>query len=233
MTTTELIPARFNGPPESANGGYTAGRLAEAIGNSAMVRLLQPPPLDVPLVRRRDPDGVVRLLDGADVVAEGRPGRPSEALPAPPELSVAAMATQGFAGHHPGLHPFPGCFVCGTQRHADGLQIHPGPVNDNGVLASPWVPTDDLVIDGLVAPRFVWAALDCPSGFAVMPPGRKSVLASMTARLEAPVGAGRSYVITAWPMASEGRKHWAGSALHDQDGRRIAVADALWITLRD
>jgi hypothetical protein len=44
---------------------------------------------------------------------------------------------------------------------------------------------------------------------------------------------GEAYVVTAWPIGSEGRKHRAGSAIHDAGGRRIAVAEALWITLRD
>jgi hypothetical protein len=52
----------------------------------------------------------------------------------------------------------------------------------------------------------------------------------MTATLEAPVYAGRPYVVTAWPIAVEGRKHRAGSAIHDEDGRRVAVAEALWIS---
>ena len=65
-----------------------------------------------------------------------------------------------------------------------------------------------------------------------MPLGTQTVLASMTAALEAPVHPDRDYVVTAWPTGSEGRKHRAGSAIHDADGRRVAVAEALWITVR-
>jgi hypothetical protein len=101
------------------------------------------------------------------------------------------------------------------------------------VLACPWVPAGELATAGVVDPVFVWAALDCPSGFACMPPGRQSVLAEMTATIEADVHPGRPYVLTAWPIGSEGRKHRAGAALHDADGNRVAVAEALWITLRE
>ena len=34
MHQTVTIPARFNGPPDSGNGGYTAGVLAAALGAS-------------------------------------------------------------------------------------------------------------------------------------------------------------------------------------------------------
>ena len=148
-------------------------------------------------------------------------------------MAVATRAAESYAGRRPEHHPFPGCFVCGPQREADGLRIFPGPAGDDGLLACASVPAADLARDGVVDPRFVWAALDCPSGFACMPPGRSTVLASMTAALEAPVHPGRTYVATAWPIASEGRKHRASSALHAEDGSRVAVAEALWITLAD
>ena len=69
MTDVVTIPARFNGPPGSANGGYACGLVAAAIGPAATVRLLSPPPLDVPLERRREADGAVRLLAGDVAVA--------------------------------------------------------------------------------------------------------------------------------------------------------------------
>lgn len=233
MIDEVVIPARFNGPPGTANGGYACGLVAAAIGGSASVRLWQPPPLDVPLTRRRDQDGTVRLLDGESVVAGGRPARPSVDVPASPTPAVATRAAERFPGRRPEHHAFPTCFVCGPLREADGLRIFPGPAGDDGLLACPWIPSADLATDEVVDPLFVWAALDCPSGFACMPPGSRTVLASMTATLDAPVRPDRPYVVTAWPISSEGRKHRAGSALHAADGARVAVAEALWITLRD
>ena len=51
-----------------------------------------------------------------------------------------------------------------------------------------------------------------------MPPGSASVLASMTAHVPGPVEVGREYVISAWKVSSEGRKHRGASALFDADG---------------
>jgi hypothetical protein len=65
-----------------------------------------------------------------------------------------------------------------------------------------------------------------------MPPGSASVLASMTALVPAPVEVGREYVISAWKISSEGRKHRGASALFDDSGAVVAYAEALWITLR-
>jgi hypothetical protein len=64
-----------------------------------------------------------------------------------------------------------------------------------------------------------------------MPPGKTSVLASMTAELRAPVMPGREHVLAAWKLGSEGRKHRAVSAVYDEGGSCLALAEALWITL--
>jgi hypothetical protein len=233
MIDEVTIAPRFNGPPTSANGGYTCGLVAAAIGRRARVNLLLPPPLGVPLARHRLADGSVRLLDGDRTVAAGHSAHPSVVVPATPTFGVATRAAEDFADQHASRHEFPTCFVCGPQREADGLRLFPGPVGDDGMLACPWRPAGDLAGDDVVDPVFVWAALDCPSGLACIPLGRKTVLASMTAAVNAPVYAGQAYTVTAWPIASEGRKHRAGSALHDAAGSLVALAEALWITLRD
>ena len=44
-----LIPARFNGPPETAHGGYACAVAAQFLGWSAEVSLRRPPPLERPL----------------------------------------------------------------------------------------------------------------------------------------------------------------------------------------
>ena len=44
-----IIPARFNGPPGSANGGYACGVFSEALGGGFEVTLLVPPPLETQL----------------------------------------------------------------------------------------------------------------------------------------------------------------------------------------
>ena len=43
--------------------------------------------------------------------------------------------------------------------------------------------------------------------------------------------AGKRVIVTGWAIASEGRKHRAGTALHDRNGELLAAATATWITL--
>jgi hypothetical protein len=223
------IPERFNGPPGTAHGGYACGVVADAIGLGATIRLRLPPPLGVALTRRYDPDGVVRLIHAGAVVAEGRPARPVLEPPPPPSWPVAVLAARELAEH-----PFPTCFACGPARaRDDGLRLSPGPVGRGGLLACTWRPAAELAAGGqVIDPRFVWAALDCPSGFACLRPGRVALLGTMTAALEAPVAPERDYIITSWPLGSAGRMHRAGAALYERGGRRVALAESLWITPR-
>ena len=49
LAETVTIPARFNGPPGSANGGYTCGLVAQLVGAEEVeVSLRKPPPHDLP-----------------------------------------------------------------------------------------------------------------------------------------------------------------------------------------
>ena len=222
LIETVTIAEHFNGPPLTGNGGYVCGVIAKAIGPSARIGLFLPPPLEKPLTLQQTEGGTVFLRDGQAVVGEGVQGRPDVSIPPPPSLEAAAAASERFAGRDPDQHAFPSCFVCGPLRD-DGLRLFPGPLD--GGLACVWRPQS-------TDPLLVWAALDCPSGFACMPEGSASVLALMTASIEAPVVAGRDYVVSAWKLFSEGRKHRGASAIHDADGALIASAEALWITLR-
>jgi len=240
--TAVVIPARFNGPAGSGHGGYSAGLVAAALGPSATVRLAAPPPLDTSMTLE-DTEYGVRLMagdtlvacrqgipgSGPILVAEARPGRPEVDVPAPLDIAAAERASQAYAGFVE--HPFPTCFGCGPE-HPDGLRIFPGPAGSDGLLAAPWTPAPDLASNGVVDSVYVWAALDCPSGFACIPPMSMSVLATMTAEVEAPIHPGEPYVITAWPISHDGRKHRGGAAIHDATGTRVAVADTLWITPR-
>ena len=61
MTDTLTIPAWFNGPPTSGNGGYTCGRVAQLVDAEVVeVSLRSPPPLDTPLAVERDGGRVTR-----------------------------------------------------------------------------------------------------------------------------------------------------------------------------
>ena len=77
--TEIVIPARFNGPARSGNGGFVAGSLAEVVlehGDRAVHRVVEvtlrrPPPLDTALTVTTE-DGVTTLGDEAGPVATAR-----------------------------------------------------------------------------------------------------------------------------------------------------------------
>lgn len=187
--------------------------------------------MDAPLEVVATPVGLTLVHDD-DVVIEAE--RAGLDLEVPPGVSVvdateAAIGYPGFAHH-----PFPTCFVCGPERaEGDGLRIFSGPVPARGddVWAAPWRPDRSTGRDGTVDPRIVWAALDCPSYFAVGHGDVLAVLGRITASLHAPVEIGGSYVLLSWPLSRDGRKLTAGSAVLDDDGHVLARARATWIVL--
>jgi hypothetical protein len=227
------IAGRFNGPLESANGGYCSGVIAGLLGGAVQVSLRRPVPLDTALDVERENDGSIRVLDGEALVAEARsePGFEVE-LPAPVSVEDARLAAERYRGLSDGM--FSRCFVCGRARD-DAFEVFAGAVEGRRLVASPWTPprwTADSA--GEVRPEFVWAVLDCPTYFALYMDGELplSVLARLTARIEAPVRAGEEHVVIAWPLAADGRKRYAGSAVLSPGGEPLAVAHALLIEPR-
>ena len=230
-TETIVIPARFNGPPGSANGGYACGLVASLVGGRAEVTLRRPPPLDRPLAVAREEDGGrVAVLDGEALVAEAVAlGDEPLALELPSPLSVedAASASRGYAGFR--AHAYETCFVCGPARD-DGLGVFPGPVPGRELVASPWTPPGEGPVDGLL----VWAALDCPSGWAVDEFSREGVLLGrLAAELVGPVAGGEPHVVLGWPVGAEGRKRLAGSAVFSGEGELRAYARSTWLVPRE
>jgi hypothetical protein len=216
---------------ESGNGGYAAGAIAARLGGAAEITLRRPIPLDTPLETREEGDSL-EVLDGDRLIAEGERAPDFElAVPAPPTLGDARQAAARYRGLSDG--PFCRCFVCGRARE-DGMGVFAGAVEGRSLVASPWTPPGWAADgDGVVQPQIVWAALDCPTYFAAYMRDElaPSFLARMTARVQVPVKAEEQMVI-AWPLASEGRKRRAGSAVLSPDGETLAVAEALLIEPR-
>ena len=231
-----MIPRRFNGPPDSGNGGYTCGLVAALLGDGpAEVSLRSPPPLDTELEVKRDGDSVV-LLDGDTVVADGRATELDLELPEAVGAEEAARASRAGYEQWAPSHPFPGCVVCGPDREqGDGMRIFPGRLAGSELCAAGWTPSDSIADEtGHVRPECVWAALDCPTSAPVANYGEgpPMVLARLAARLDAPVEAGRPHALVSWGIERDGRKRHSASALFSEEGRPLALARALWIELR-
>jgi hypothetical protein len=235
------IEPRFNGPPDSGNGGYTCGRLAAFVdAPAAEVTLRLPPPIGRPLRVERGDDGGVRLVDGDALIAEARPVDATAEPPPPVDPAEAATAADDSPFLDVANHPFPTCFVCGPKRApSDGLRIFAGLVAEQDLFAAPWTPDPNLAgADGTLPSEIVWAALDCPTSAPVANDWQAEggflpiVLARLAVRILAPARVGEPHTIVSWPIALDGRKRHAGAALHTADGELLALARALWIELK-
>ena len=216
-----IVPARYNGPPDSGNGGYVCGLVAGTLGGLAEVTLRLPPPLDRELDVVRS-NGHVEVRDGESVVAEAEPVVLDLDVPAAVSVEEAEAASLRYAGFvH---HAYNTCFVCGPRRE-DGLRVYAGPVEGRpGLVAAPWTPPED------VRPELVWAALDCPSGWAVDDFQREGVLLGrMAAEIHRLPTPGDQHVVMGWRVGEDGRKRFAGSALLAADGEVLARARSTWI----
>ncbi|HUR48016.1 MAG TPA: hotdog fold domain-containing protein [Acidimicrobiales bacterium] len=233
---TVTIASRFCGPPSSGNGGYSCGVLAKEFGrNPAEVSLLKPPPLDRPLQFQTDV-AQTRLLDGDTIVAIAGDGTtPGEG----PTLSAAEIDSAAAAfdlDSYKSTHAFPDCFTCGPGRaEDDGLRIFPGETKELGTVVWPWRPRATTAdSSGLVSLPIVWAALDCPSGWAwwrADPEGEAGVLGRMNAAIHRRPEIGERLLVTGWRKSADGRKRTSGAAIRTRDGELLAASHATWIVL--
>ncbi|OHV30939.1 hypothetical protein BCD49_33035 [Pseudofrankia sp. EUN1h] len=250
-TGTVTVPARFEGPPGSANGGWIAGTVAERLpeqdssagsGWAAEVVLRARTPLDVTLTVEAAVDGGVRLLHDGTLLVEAHAVPDSiRANPAPfIELAAAEQAAAAFPGFPGGGgHPFPNCFGCGTGRApGDGLRLLAGPVPGGppGLTATPWTVHPSLAsADGTIGRHLLWSALDCASFWvhqAALPTeALAALLARQTVAVAGSVLPGETYVVVARADSAEGRKLRASSALYARDGMLVAACATLWIRI--
>lgn len=216
-----IIDSRFNGPPGTGNGGYSAGLFATAQparpGRAVEVTLRRPPPLGVPL---KADDGEVRDAAG-ELVAEVREIEPFTAI----VPAVSAAEARAVSAGYPGFteHPFPTCYVCGPQR-PDGLRIFPGATADGRTAAPFLVPHD-------VDARTVWAALDCPGGWSIITPGRPYVMGRMAAVVSAVPEPGDECVVVGMTVEASGRKALVNSTLYGPVGDVLGYARATWLAI--
>jgi len=235
---------------------------AEAPQPPVRVRLSAPPPLETPMVVTRDGE-VATATAGGRVVAAATLLDDAEAAaalqPVPPVAAdVAAAAAAGYRGLRD--HPFPECFSCGTARApGDGLRLFPGPVDGvDAVVAAAWTPHESLAdepvegpadgqgdaevegeVEGEVAGRgrvpvpVLWAALDCPGGWAVDLTGRPMVLGTMTAWVGERPRIGEPLVVVGRVLDVSDRTARTATTLYRATsrgtGRALAVAAHVWV----
>jgi hypothetical protein len=226
---TLVIDKRYNGPPQSAHGGYICGLIASATGANVRVRLYRPPPLERELqVVVRSPDEW-RVMDGAETVASAVRTHVQVHVPRAPTYVAAMDASLHFPGHKRPV--FAECFVCGTQRQrGEGLRVFAGPIPSSNVYAAPWVPHEEVSdANGKVKPEFIWSVLDCPGYYASFTDLRPALMGEFTVHIDRLVHKDEACVIIGWPILIEGRKHKVGTALFDEKGERCALGVATWV----
>jgi hypothetical protein len=216
------IPARFNGPPGTGNGGWSAGAFAVAAGFTTgsgpyEVTLRRPPPLDTPLTVT---DGAVHDPDGA-LIAQVTSAETAGEVVAPVAYDQAAEVSAAYPGF--ASHPFPTCYVCGPER-PDGLRLFPGFLPDER-SATPWVVPADAGIETM------WAALDCPGGWAALHTGRTFVLGRIAAQVNAVAEPGSRCVVVGCADTMDGRKAYTRSTVYAPDGTPLATARGTWIEI--
>ena len=224
------VPARFCGPPDSGNGGYTCGLLAKELGGVVECTLRSPVPLEEPLEIERSQSGGILRQDGK-VIVEANSTTLDVAPPAPIDLETATAAMKSSFALDP-CHPFPTCFVCGPKRKAhDGLEIFPAAIHE-GLFAAAWLPAAEFGDSRQVLlPQFLWAAMDCPTGFAAgFPVAGKLVTGRLAVEQLQPIKIGERCLLLSWPLGIEGRKHFSAACLY-QNQKPCAVARATWIRL--
>jgi hypothetical protein len=211
------IPSRYNGPPGTGNGGWSAGAFAIASGVAGVpeVTLRRPPPLDTDLTS----DGpAIHAPDGTLVASVARVDDIGEAVP-PVSFDQATVVSKAYPGFTD--HPFPTCYVCGPDRR-DGLRLFPGMLPD-GRTAAPWT------VPGDVRTETMWAALDCPGGWAALHTGRTFVLGRIAARVDALPAPDAACVVVGRAERMDGRKAYTRSTVYGPDGSPLATATATWI----
>jgi len=235
--STLTIERRFNGPKDSGNGGYVAGRLAALVGGTAEITLRAPPPLDIPLDLVRAGEAI-ELKDGDTLLATVRPTE--FALDVPPMPSKGLIERAVSVGGSDADSDFHGCFVCGRSRKAgDGLQVWAGRCDgeeEAGIAAARWTVDPRMAgPDGYVPDEFLWGALDCPGATAVLREDDERVVLTgrMWGTVDRRLKAGQVATVLAWPISAEGRKLTSGTAVIDEAGNVCARAKILWIVLKD
>jgi len=246
------IQAQFRGPPDSGNGGYVAGAIAERFGKSLNleikpaieVTLRAPIPLDEPMRVDQLDDNSLQVTLGETLIAQAHATDLALEVPTPPSFAAALAAQQQSPSFTRGINPLieggqgfhPICFCCGADvKRGEGLHVYAAPVEGFNGVAAAWRPSDALATDeGRLSDAMIWAALDCPGQFAFYADGiLTGLLGRITGRVLRSVPADQNFVVIGWCLGVERSKHFAGTALFDEAGDLCAYSKQVWIGRRN
>lgn len=242
------VPEGLDGPPGVLQGGLVAAlhlalaREVDPFGapvHHLEVRLEAPTPLGTTVHARARPLGTgvheVELFAPGGRLTRGEVDLTGADPLAAPDLVAIAGGPLPTPAPHPAYRA---CVGCGdAASHPAALRAFPGWVTDEAVLLG-WVPDpglSDPARDDHVDVAAVAAVLDCASAWAAF---RPAVAAGAAAVL---LGTLRLRVAAVEPLdpvrvaarldALEGRRARARSAVVDTDGRVLALADAVHVTV--
>ncbi len=222
---------RFNGPPDSCNGGYCAGTIASYIGGPVEVTIKKQVPVGVEL--RVEVEETAGLFHGSVLLAEGK----KASLNISPQFQTTFDEAGELSGNHKRLDGYgkSSCFVCGSDRNAgDGLQIFAGRIGDDGPVAAPWIPDVSLCGENSkIDPVFIWCALDCPGYWAASAPPKTALLGRMTAAVVPTIRPMEKCVITAWLINDFGLGYESGTAIFDEAGKLRGISKQIWIRIEE
>lgn len=230
METTLTITKTYCGPPNSGNGGYTAGLIASFLDFAPQITLRLPPPLDE-VLRLNFDHQKAELYSNTQLIAEAIP---TEFDLDPPDLpAFDSILNEENLEPYPPHHNFPNCYVCGPNRQeGDGLRIFARKIIDGDIVVSLWKPDPQLSNSfGTVKEPFIWAALDCPGAFTYLKDGLKLVLGRISTKLLKPLSVEETYIVAGWPLGNEGRKYHTGTGIFSVDHELLAIAKSTWISI--
>lgn len=223
-----IIDKIHQGPSGSANGGYVAGLLGDALrGKPSIVKIHRPVPVETPVfMYRRGETAFIRHAEEVVATAElTNEDIPTTAFVEPDEV---------LAGVEPRLDMamFAECFVCGEPAPR-GLGLEVRALAD-GRFATLWQPARSSHIEGpLVEARYLRSALDCPGGFAALTANQTlAVTGTLISKVEFLPEADATLVVVGESTWADGRKLGAVSTIFTEAGEPVATASAVWISIQ-
>ena len=233
MEHTLFIDKRYNGPPDSANGGYVAGLMTDFVEGDYEIMLKSPPPLETDLRLIIDDEGILELSVQDRIIATGVPVNFKINYPFPVGYENAVQATN-YSPLRTMIENT--CFGCGARP--DGMQLYSDIVKSykqDKIVATKVAIKDEYIDDsGNIKSEFLWTSLDCPGAHACMffDPFPFVVLGRMTMHILKPIHSNQQYYVTAWQIAEkERRKYFASTALYSADDELHAYTKQTWIEI--